>query len=278
VLAEIPNEYIMSANLDVLKDIERFSVCQSFAHEVWARLYSSRLEVRFKYSPGNNYETFAFPEIDKCLQRLGGDLPHARRELMTVESVSLLKSCNCFNTNTKWVTRIEALRALQREMDSAVAHAYDWEELNLQHSSHEMSCLPESDCVRFIILETTRAQVSHSLLELSRQLYEEEVAQKLHGNVISRTSTHASLDFYAISVNEGRYLKVVQQRTGHRAKSVHGIVKYLIAYPDWYDKVDDLAATSIIDGQWNTVTNKLLAYGHAECQGERREARSQNKI
>lgn len=282
--AEIPNEYVMSANLDVFTDIKRFAVCQSSVHEVWARFYSSRLETRLKYSPGNAYETFAFPEADERLRQLGDDLLRARRELMAAENIGLTKLYNRFHTDTERDPRIEGLRALQREMDAAVAHAYGWDDLDLQHGFHEVPYLPENDCVRFTISETARVEVLRRLSELNRQRYEEEVAQGLHDDTTPRASTpkrrrasadvpQPSLDFDAIPANEGQYLKVAEPRAEYRAGPVHAIVEYLKAHPGWHAKADVLTATGITDSQWNAAITDLITSGRVERQGERRGTR-----
>ena len=62
----IPNRAVYSANLDVfIASPAMLSVLQSSLHDNWARVYSSSLETRLKYSPGNAFETFPFPA---CLQ------------------------------------------------------------------------------------------------------------------------------------------------------------------------------------------------------------------
>jgi len=171
---EIPNEYVMSANLDVFTDVERFSTCQSSIHEVWARLHSSRLETRLKYSPGNAYETFVFPEVGEELRRLGDDLRDARRGLMTNEQIGLTKLYNRVHSQNDTDARVKALRDLQREVDVAVARSYGWTDVDLGHGFHSVPYLPENDRVRCTISETARLEVLRRLGELNRQRYEEE--------------------------------------------------------------------------------------------------------
>ena len=173
---EIPNEYVMSANLDVFTNVERFSICQSSIHEVWARLQSSRLETRLKYSPGNAYETFVFPEVDEELRRLGNDLRDTRRGLMTDEQIGLTKLYNRVHSQNDTDARVNALRNLQREVDVAVARAYGWTNVDLGHGFQSVPYLPENDRVRFTISEPARFEVLRRLGELNRQRYEEEQA------------------------------------------------------------------------------------------------------
>ncbi len=172
-------------------------------------------------------------------------------------------------------------------MDIAVANAYGWDDLALEHGFHEVPYLPESDRIRFTISEAARVEVLQRLSELNRQRYAEEVAQGLHGDTESRISTRAprarrtanagtaqpSLDFDAIPANEGRYLKVAEPRADYRAGPGHAIVEYLCARPGWHAKADVLAATGITDSQWNTAIAELLAAGRVERQGERRGTR-----
>ena len=172
----IPNEYIMSANLDVFTDINRFSVCQSSVHEVWARLHSSRLETRLKYSPGNAYETFAFPEVGERVRELGEQFRRARRELMTAEQVGLTKLYNRVHAQADTDVRVTTLRDLQCEIDAAVSESYGWTDLNLGHGFHSVPYLPENDRVRFTISETARLEVLRRLSEMNCQRYEEEQA------------------------------------------------------------------------------------------------------
>lgn len=184
--ALIPNDYIMSGNLDVFTSESYFGVCQSSLHEVWARKYSSKLESRLKYSTGNALETFAFParNVDvtgSSSSELGSQLHQARAEIMRADEIGLTTLYNRFHADIEHDPRIEGLRALQREMDNAVARAYRWDDLDLEHGFHEVPYLPENDRVRFTISDTARVEVLRRLSELNRQRYEEEVARGLHG-------------------------------------------------------------------------------------------------
>jgi len=60
----MPLGIVYSANLDifVFRWEEALALLQSSIHEAWGRKYSATLETRLKYSPGNAFETFPFPE------------------------------------------------------------------------------------------------------------------------------------------------------------------------------------------------------------------------
>lgn len=67
------------------------------------------------------------------------------------------------------------LRELHREMDEAVAQAYGWDDLDLEHGFHETK-----QGLRFTISEAARREVLGRLLKLNHERYAEEVAQGLH--------------------------------------------------------------------------------------------------
>ncbi len=178
--AYIPNEYVMTANLDVFTKTNLFPVIQSSIHDAWARQYSSRLETRLKYSPGNALETFPLPENIDLTVNAGLQLHADREVLMSEERLGLTDLYNRFHAETESDSRISALRNAQREMDTAVASAYGWDELDLQHGFHEVPYLPENDRVRFTISEVARLEVLRRLSELNRQRYQQEVEAGLH--------------------------------------------------------------------------------------------------
>jgi DNA-binding GntR family transcriptional regulator len=70
---------------------------------------------------------------------------------------------------------IARLRELHVEMDLAVAAAYGWGDLDLDHDLHET---PQG--VRFTISEAARREVLTRLLRLNHERYEDEMRQGLH--------------------------------------------------------------------------------------------------
>lgn len=70
---------------------------------------------------------------------------------------------------------LRKLRDLHVEMDLAVAAAYGWSDLKLDHGFHETK-----QGVRFTISESARRKVLDRLLALNHQRYAEEVAAGLH--------------------------------------------------------------------------------------------------
>ncbi|MFT3756957.1 MAG: ATP phosphoribosyltransferase regulatory subunit [Pseudoxanthomonas sp.] len=172
------------------------ALLQSSIHAVFAWQHASRLKTDLRYSPTDALEPFVFPDgfhdaPDGQLDDLGDRLDQARIEVMQADRIGLTKLYNRFHTVTERDPRIERLRALQREMDTAVVHAYDWNDLDLEHGFHEVPYLPENDCVRFTISESARVEVLRRLSELNRQRYEEEVVAGLHSDATSRKTKSA---------------------------------------------------------------------------------------
>jgi hypothetical protein len=60
-------------------------------------------------------------------------------------------------------------------MDRAVAAAYGWDDLDLEHGFHETA-----QGVRFTLSEPARREVLARLLKLNHERYEEEVRMGLH--------------------------------------------------------------------------------------------------
>lgn len=132
-----------------------------------------------------------------------------------------------------------------------------------------------------------RFEVLRRFEALNRQRYEEEVTQGLHGSKATGTATRkpriqrtentparqSSFGFDAIPANEGRHLKAAEPRADYRAGPALAIVEYLKTHAGWHAKSDILAATGLVESQWNSMIAALISGGSVERQGERRGAR-----
>jgi hypothetical protein len=225
-----------------------------------------------KYSTTEALETYPMPALDGNgeLDDLG-ERYHAHREsLMADEAIGLTQLYNRFHDPSDADARIGAMRATHRDIDLAVARAYGWDDLDLEHGFHEVPYLPENDRVRFTISERARIEVLRRLSELNRQRYEEEVARGLHADTEARTPrrasrvepTQPSLDFGARPT-----------AAAHDESPATAVLDFLRTHPGWHAKADILAATGITDGHWTAAIADLLAGGQVERQGERRGAR-----
>ena len=94
---------------------------------------------------------------------------------MLTRQEGLTDTYNRFHDPDESAADIARLRELHVEMDRAVAAAYGWDDLDLDHGFHETAL-----GVRFTIGEAARREVLARLLELNHQRYAEEVRQGLH--------------------------------------------------------------------------------------------------
>lgn len=289
----IPNTYIMSANLDVFWDTRRFAICQSTLHEAWARQYSSKLETRLKYSPGNAFETFVFPVgfydvSDGQLDGLGDRLHQGRIDVMRADRIGLTKLYNRFHADTERDPRIEGLRELQCEMDAAVARAYGWSDLDLSHGFHKVPYLPENDRVRFTISEAARVEVLRRLSELNRQRYEEEVAAGLHGKSATKIKSTQKPKSVASSVQHSIQTSLfdspvlspesstssLSSKTGNSwgSSASDQILAWLEAHKGWFTKSAILNGCGADPEVWTDAINGLLNDDYIESRGDERNA------
>lgn len=257
-----------------------FALLQSNFHAVFAWQHASRLKSDLRYSQTDALEPFAFPDgfgdaSNDPLDVLGDRLHQARIEVMQSDRIGLTKLYNRFHTDSETDPRLEGLRALQCEMDSSVARAYGWGDLNLEHGFHEVPYLPENDRVRFTISDSARVEVLRRLSELNRQRYQEEVAAGLHGNsarssapkvakrqaapVKATSSPHqAGLDFGISTVHLEKSVPTPPKGNQWGEKSSDQILAWLEAHTGWFAKQAILVGCGATADDWNAAIAELL--------------------
>jgi hypothetical protein len=267
------NIYNTKTKIYFLRRWPEFAVLQSSHHQEWAFWTCGTLGAStLNYSTSYALETWPMPVLDGNdeLDDLGERYHSHRESLMADEAIGLTQLYNRFHDQSDDDSRIEGMRGLHRDIDLAVARAYGWDDLDLEHGFHAVPYLPENDRVRFTISDRVRLEILRRLSELNHQRYEEEVSQGLHGSSGTRAPrratgtalTQPSLDF------EPRVAATVNDATPSSA-----ILSFLGAHDGWHAKADVLAATGITDGQWNAAIADLISGGRVERRGERRGAR-----
>ncbi|TEH45769.1 Eco57I restriction-modification methylase domain-containing protein [Pseudomonas aeruginosa] len=256
-----------------------FSILQSSIHIAWAYWNCGTLGAStLSYSTSAALETWPMPIIDGCdeLDNLGERYHSHREAMMQSEAIGLTQLYNRFHSPSDGDSRIEAMRELHREIDLAVARAYGWDDLDLDHGFHEVPYLPESDRIRFTIGERARFEVLRRLSELNHQRYEEEVAQGLHSGSTRRTSSRTprtSQAARATPVQAGLDFDTATMPTVNGTTPSVKVLGFLGANQGWHAKADILAATGIPTAQWNAAIASLIAEGKVERQGEKRGTR-----
>ena len=145
------------------------SVMSSSLHNWWLVLYGSSLETRPVYTPSDCYDTFPFPPNLNSLERIGESFHAYRRDTMAAHREGLTTTYNRFHRRSETSMELQELRNLQVEMDNAVATAYGWSDLNLDHGFH-----PTKQGERFTISEEARREVLDRLLALNHERYAAE--------------------------------------------------------------------------------------------------------
>ncbi|MCA9044867.1 MAG: hypothetical protein KDA69_11140, partial [Planctomycetaceae bacterium] len=154
-----------------------FAVLESSLHEAWAREYSGSLETRLRYTPTDCFGTFPFPVTQTpTVRQVGLRFLELRKQVLEARQRGLTDTYNRFHDPDETSADIQKLRDLHVEMDQAVAAAYGWTDLNLDHGFHETK-----QGVRFTISGSARREVLQRLLKLNHERHAEEVKQELHG-------------------------------------------------------------------------------------------------
>jgi hypothetical protein len=159
-----------TAPVYTFEDHSTFSVLQSDIHRVWAIANGSSMRQFPRYTPSDCFETFPFPTIIENLEETGERYYTHRQSIMLARQEGLTKTYNRFHDPKEHSPDLVRLRELHREMDEAVARAYGWDDLRLEHGFHETK-----QGLRYTISEHARREVLDRLLLLNHQRHEEEV-------------------------------------------------------------------------------------------------------
>ena len=120
------------------------------------------------------------PLVDKSIllsdcSKIGDAYDNHREMVMSNHKLGLTELYNRFHNPKETAADIQKLRELHVEMDEAVAAAYGWQDLKLQHGFHDTK-----QGLRYTISEAARREVLDRLLRLNHERYAEEVKQGLH--------------------------------------------------------------------------------------------------
>lgn len=176
-IAVLPQHILLSNQLCVfaLEGFDWFALLQSSFHEVWARKYGSSMRTDMRYTTADCFETFPVPLQIESLANIGSQYEKQRLLVMQSCNEGLTKTYGRLSNPDETAANIQKLRDLHVEMDQAVAAAYGWTDLALDHGFHETK-----QGVRFTISEPARREVLQRLLKLNHERYAEEVAAGLH--------------------------------------------------------------------------------------------------
>ncbi|MCG8086115.1 MAG: restriction endonuclease [Candidatus Thiodiazotropha taylori] len=269
-----------------------YAVLQSSIHQEWAIHHGASLETRPRYTPSDCFETFPFPYVidSRELDHLGEAHHQARADVMRKESIGLTKFYNRFHDLNDTDGHLLNVRDLHRKIDEAIAMAYGWNDITLEHGFHELNHLPGTDRVRYTISEEARLEVLRRLSRLNKERYEEEVEKGLHAKKKPKKKAaakkKATAKVYEIPEYQERELPKVAEPSqmdllgdvpepadrgaGNQwgNNPVDQILAWLEANSGWHAKQVILNGCQAEPGSWNGAIEELLKEGFVEADGD----------
>ncbi len=290
----LKNDVVIDQTIVTFSSSIYYGILNSAIHLVWTSARGGSLGTGPRYIQTDCFETFPFPVFHKdesILRAFGEKIHNTRLSIMRVNGIGLTKLYNRFHTPKENDPAIEDLRALQRELDVAVAHAYKWNDLDLEHGFHEVPFLPENDRIRYTISETVRIEVLRRLAELNRQRYEEEFARGLHSSDSKPSKGSAKKSSPKSKAGSIQPRKQpgfdFNEEPATSPTAVRGnqwgdeptdqILAWLEEHKNWFVKQAILTGCGAEPAAWNEAINELIADQFVEIQGSGDQARYRAK-
>jgi len=177
----VPNTYIYANTLCVVasQSYALLACLSSDLHAVWAWEHGSRMKQDLRYTHGDVFETFPFPDgvfsdANVQLRGLGERLFKQRSKYMSFHEIGMTKTYNDLHDPDVKTDEIQSLRNLQVEINDAVLNAFGFDNIGLEHDFHEVGYLPEGKNLRFTISEEAREELLYRLALLNKLRHDEE--------------------------------------------------------------------------------------------------------
>ena len=174
------NVYNKKTKLYFLYEWSDFALLQSSIHQEWAFWLCGTLGAStLNYSTSDALETWPMPVLcnNEPLNRFGEQYHQLRDAILLENQIGLTDLYNRFHDLANIDLSILELRDMQRQMDSAVASSYGWDDLDLGHDFHNIPYLPGNDCIRFTISEYARLEVLRRLSQLNCRRHLEQMPE-----------------------------------------------------------------------------------------------------
>ncbi|MBT2524558.1 hypothetical protein J7E91_03720 [Streptomyces sp. ISL-99] len=140
-------------------------------HYWWTVKQGATLKADLVYTPTTCCATLPLPTWDADLECLGEQLESARKNV----SLSLTSMSHAFHNPNDQSPEISRLREVHVRIDEAVAAAFNWDRIHLDHGFHETR-----RGIRFTIRPDAQAKFLDNLLELNHARHKEEQEAGLH--------------------------------------------------------------------------------------------------
>jgi hypothetical protein len=146
-------------------------------------------ETRKTYFVVEAFETFPSPSKPPSLEACGERNYNFRQGIMRTCQHGLTQTYNRFHNPIEISIEIAELRRLHVKMDQAVAAAYGWDDLNLDHGFR-----PTKQGIRYTISEAACFKVLDRLLALNHKRHAEEAELGAQGSRITAKRGRAQKD------------------------------------------------------------------------------------
>ncbi len=161
----IPTGSVMSEQIVVFAtdSYSEQAALSSSLHQAWAIRNGSGMRGDPRYTPSDVFETFPRPEPTEALETVGRALDTQRREMMLRRDLGLTKLYNLVNDPDLAPgvdPDVDRLRQIHRELDEAVAAAYGWGDVPLDHGFHTYRKM-----TRWTVSPAARVELLDRLLE-----------------------------------------------------------------------------------------------------------------
>jgi len=177
-VGQVTSEAVVAFAYD---DDFHFGILSGAFHWWWAVTYASTMRTDLRYTPSDVFETFPQAEPSGDVADLGRRLHEHRAPLMIHNNEGLTKTYNRVHNPEDSSDGIPEMRRLHVELDHAVAAAYGWSDLDLDH---QFWVTPQGR--RFTVGPAAKDEILDRLLELNHARYAEEVAAGLHAKAAGR--------------------------------------------------------------------------------------------
>jgi hypothetical protein len=169
----IPGGIVASDATDIFAydDGGHLALLSSSFHYWWAITYASTMRTDLRYTPSGVFETFPQPAITSRMETTGRALDEYRGPMMLQRQLGLTALYNQFHSAATSDADISQLREIHIEIDEAVAEAYGWTDISLDHGFHQTA-----QGTRFTVSEPVRREALKRLLALNHARHAEEVA------------------------------------------------------------------------------------------------------
>lgn len=173
----VPTDVIYSDQIVVIASdaVGLLGLLQSSIHGVWIDRYKTTRGAGTRYVVSRCLRTF--PLVSGMeLEDEASNFVDLRSRLRATRKLSLTKVYNIIDDSSCEDDDVVALRMATMSLDTAVCHAYGWDDLELEHGFCDTD-----QGRRWTISQKDRIEILDRLLELNKERYESEIAAGLHG-------------------------------------------------------------------------------------------------